>query len=109
MMKIPRNRADAEMFTGWKESPSFENRSEEDSAADARPPAKKIPAKAGQTEGPAAFVTPELQEAIGRALLELKLQLYKEGLVDYTLKVSREGRQVILSPAPVKTKNGPRP
>lgn len=94
--KIAKNLSDAEMFKNYKEELTFEN-----SAADAEPTAKPVkrPADAGKKAEDinTAFLTPELQQQIGKALLELKLQLFKEGVVDYNLKVTREGRRIVLT------------
>lgn len=51
-----------------------------------------------------AYFTPELKEAVGKALLELKLNMYKEGIVDYQVKVSCQGNQVMLTAIPAKVK-----
>ena len=51
-----------------------------------------------------AFLSEELQEKIGKALLDLKLELYKEGMVDYKIKVVRENHKITLLPMPIKIK-----
>lgn len=93
--KIRRNLSDVEMFQGYKEVATFENTpAEEEPAA----PVKRRTEPAAKAEDiNTAFLTPQLQEQIGKALLELKLQLYKEGVVDYQIKVSRAGRQISLT------------
>jgi len=48
------------------------------------------------------FFTPELQEKVGKALLELKVELYKQGIVDFDIKVARQDKQVILTAVPGK-------
>ena len=45
---------------------------------------------------------PELQEKVGKALLELKVELYKDGIVDFDVKVMRQGKEIILTAAPKK-------
>lgn len=89
------------MFEGVKEEQTFETMFWQDE--ETHPP--KAKAKGKEKENLAAgFVTKELQEKIGNLLLELKLQLYKEGIVDYRIKVAREGERIVLSPVPAKNK-----
>jgi hypothetical protein len=96
MVKIPKNRQDSEMFAGLSEKESFENLSD---GNDSVPVAKAVKKEAPKPAY-AAFFTPELQEDLGKALLTLKLNLYKEGIVDYTIKVSCEANQVVLKAVP---------
>ncbi|SHE28775.1 hypothetical protein [Desulforamulus putei] len=93
-IKIRKNLSDEEMLANYKEEITFENAW--DDAAVTRPAPKPVK-KDSEKEGIHSFFTPELQEQVGKALLELKIQLYKEGIIDYRIEVSREGRQVILT------------
>lgn len=98
MAKIPKNLSDKLMFEGVQEKQTFETMfMEEETVPVPRPKKEKESLEAG-------FLTKELAEKIGRALLEMKLDLYKEGMVEYTIKVAREGKTVVLSPQPVKKK-----
>jgi hypothetical protein len=99
---IRKNLSDADMMVNYKEEATFENIPLEDSPTGKNEKRSVSPAK--QEDIKTAFFTPELQERVGKALLELKLELYKEGIVDYDVKVSRQGRQVILTAAPVNKK-----
>lgn len=98
MAKIPKNRQDSEMIANWQEPASFEHVTDGDTDYPVTKPAKK------ETTTPAyaAFFTPELQEDLGKALLTLKVNLYKEGIVDYAIKVSCESNQVVLKAVPSK-------
>jgi hypothetical protein len=51
-----------------------------------------------------AYLTQDVIDKIGKLLLELKVDLYKEGIVDYRMNVHREGKNIILSPVEHKTK-----
>ncbi|MPN08634.1 hypothetical protein SDC9_155919 [bioreactor metagenome] len=100
MAKIPKNLSDSAMMGGYQEKATFEtaiyNEADE--------PVK--PVKKEQKENLAtAFLTPELQEKVGKALLDMKLELYKQGVVDFTVKVARQGSQITLTAVPAKTKN----
>lgn len=101
MAKIKKNLSDSEMLKGWHEQVTFENDvNEEQPARPVVKTAKKDPAE----DINSAFFTPELKESVGKALLELKLNLYKEGIVDYQVKVSCQGHQVLLTAVPLKAK-----
>jgi len=99
MAKIPKNRSDSEMMAGYKEKTTFENAVFSESELQAKPIKKEAKA-----DFASSFLTPELQEKVGKALLELKVDLFKEGIVDYNIKVSRDGKQVILTAVPAKPK-----
>lgn len=102
MSKIKKNLSDADMLKGWQEESTFETQLEAEQEA-VRPTAKfakKDPAEDINN----AYFTPEIKEAVGKALLELKLNLYKEGIVEYQIKVSCQGNQVILAAVPAKVK-----
>lgn len=104
MSKIKKNLSDADMLKGWQEESTFETQLEAEQEA-VRPTAKfakKDPAEDINN----AYFTPEIKEAVGKALLELKLNLYREGVVDYQIKVSCQGNQVVLTAVPAKVKAG---
>lgn len=90
------------MFQGYKEKASFESMF---LAGEEEPqPVSKVPKKAAAENLQLAYLTPALQEKIGKLLLELKMDLYKEGLVDYEIKAKREGRNIVLVPSLPKGK-----
>lgn len=91
MVKIRKNLSDADMLRGYRDQSSFENMADRDKPA---PPSDPL----------SAFFTPQLQHDVGKALLALKVDLYKQGIVDFKLKVSRHDNQVILTAVPVKAK-----
>ncbi|MBP2643408.1 MAG: hypothetical protein H6Q67_1295 [Firmicutes bacterium] len=100
MSKIPKNRPDSEMIGSWQEKTHFEHVSDGQPDQPIAKPAKKETAKSSY----ASFFTPQLQEDLGKALLTLKVNLFKEGIVDYTIKVSCETNQVVLKAVPSNKK-----
>ncbi|SHK82344.1 hypothetical protein [Desulforamulus aeronauticus] len=92
---IKKNLSDQEMMAGYQEDLTFENAWLEEEAV-SKPKVKTVK-KAGEKESVSSFFTPELQEQVGRVLLELKLDLYKQGIIDYRLEVSRQGNSVVLT------------
>lgn len=99
---IKKNLSDAEMFAGYKETLTFETGVTTE--PETTPP--RNASKKQQPDFHSSFFTPELQEKVGKALLEVKMQLFKEGIVDFDLKVSREGSKVILTAVPAKAPKG---
>ena len=105
MAKIQKNLSDSDMFKGWHEQPTFETEIDDEPVRLSVKSAKKDLA----ADINSAYFTPELQESVGKALLELKLNLYKQGIVDYQIKVSCQSNQVILTAVPAKVKTKPEP
>lgn len=100
MAKIKKNLSDSDMFKGWQEESTFETEILDEPDPQPVKFAKKEPTE----DINSAYLTPELKESIGKALLELKLNLYKQGIVDYQIKVACESNQVVLSAVPAKLK-----
>jgi hypothetical protein len=101
--KIKKNLSDKDMVKGFVEENTFET--DIFTEAEPTPHLKTPPKKDGAENFKTAFFTPELQETVSKALLELKVKLYQEGIVDYSLKVSQEGHQVILRAVPKNLNN----
>lgn len=99
MAKIPKNLSDKSMIGKYAEQITFEN----DIFAEDEKPVKT--AKKVEVPYVSEFFTPQLQEKVGKALLDLKVELYKQGIVDFDIKVARQDKQVILTAVPGKVKN----
>ncbi|WP_378953895.1 hypothetical protein [Pelosinus sp. sgz500959] len=102
MAKIPKNLSDKSMFGDYQEQITFENDifSEEITAPKPVKQSKKEP-----VDYVSEFFTTELQEKVGKMLLEIKVELYKEGIVDFDVKVARQGKQIVLTAVPSKKKH----
>lgn len=98
MAKIPKNRPDSEMVGKVPETASFEHLSDGLAQPPAARPAGPEPVKSSF----ATFLTPQLQDDLGKALLTLKVNLYKQGIVDYAVKVSCETDHIVLRAVPAK-------
>ena len=64
---------------------------------------KKAEKKAKESvEAPADFLragfTPQLTEELARALLQLKMELYREDVKNYTFQIKRDGEKIVLIP-----------
>jgi hypothetical protein len=96
--KIPKNLSDRDMVGAFTENLTFENDVLQDEKK------KTVKMKQEAKSYSSEFFTPDLQEKVGKALLELKVQLYKEGIVDFDIKVSRDAQTVSLRAVPKKAK-----
>lgn len=92
MAKIPKNLTDKDMFKNYVEEKSIEDIFTEGEKA-------KNPVKEKKEDIKIAYLTPDIIEKLGKMLLELKLDLYKDGIVDYNIKVERDGNKIVLSPS----------
>ena len=99
MSKIPKNLSDKDMFKNYVEEATLEDQfaaaeKKRKAQAAAEPPAEL--ARAG--------FTPELTDQLGRALMELKMALFREDIKEYSFKVRREGHEIVLTAVPRKRK-----
>ena len=91
--KIKRGLSDQEMLGKWQEKASFEHGITEEEVKPSKPAKKE------------SFFSPELQDKVAKSLLEIKVSLFQQGILDYDIRVSREGNKVILTAVPAqKTK-----
>jgi len=98
MAKIPKNLSDTAMFGDYKENITFENDNFADEVTTIQP---NRGIKKESQSYTSEFFTPELQEKVGKALLELKVKLYN-GILDFDIKVTSQDKQIILTGVPSK-------
>ncbi|MFA6850127.1 MAG: hypothetical protein WCS30_07210 [Selenomonadaceae bacterium] len=102
MTKIPKDLADKDMFKDYKEDKTVESMFLAlEEKVDRQPGPKK---RSEREKLQLAYLTPVLQEKLGKALLDLKMVLYKEGIVEYDIKVKRDGQKIVLLPIEHKKK-----
>lgn len=104
MGKIAKNLSDRDMVKGYKEERTLESVFLESEAKEDR---KKVTAGAPEPREnlKLAYLTPEIVTRLGKMLLDLKLELYQKGIVEYDIRLRKEGSDIILSPAEKKKKN----
>lgn len=100
MAKIPKGLTDAQMTAGMEEELTFENGAYQDE----KTKKKKVQSKKKDDNMLLEFITPALAEKLGRQLLELKLALYQEGIVDYRFRVERQGHAIVMTAVETKSK-----
>lgn len=102
MPKVPKNRSDKEMMAGFVEEETLEDRFHKAAKVEEERKAAEKAAKTLEPDTPADLLrggfTKDLTNDLGKALMELKLQLASEGITKYTFKITREGEKIILTP-----------
>ena len=96
MAKIPKNLSDNYMYKDYTEAPTLE--ADFLRADEARAEKKRRAKEETEREMGALSLSPETLDSLEKMLLELKLELYREGTVDYRLTLRREGKNIVLAP-----------
>lgn len=101
--KIPKDRTDADMLcaAGVDAKRTTATRSSQ-TQADTRATTRQSTTTDSFHRG---FLTPELEERLGKLLLEVKLDYYKDEIVDFSIEARRDGRNIVLVTAPKKHQN----
>ena len=108
MAKIPKGLSDKDMLQGYVEQVTMESQflaAEE--AEDKRRRARAGMSKPEKNIALTGF-TDELTEELGRKLLELKMELFREGIKNYTMKIKKDEQSIIIKPVEIKQKPGGR-
>lgn len=100
MGKIPKNLSDKDMLKNYQEDSTIEETFQR--AADTLAEKKQQPIPEDRGDMEALSLSAEIRTSLEQMLLELKVELYREGIVDYRLVVRRDGKNIILSPAAKK-------
>ena len=95
MAKIPKNLSDKDMFQNYKEEETLESVFLSAEAADDR---KRREVRRPAEDLSIAYLTPDIIEKLGKLLLELKMDLYKDGIKEYKIRVKRDKSRIILEP-----------
>ena len=106
MAKIPKGLSDKDMLQGYVEQVTLESQflaAEE--AEDKRRRARAGLSKPEKNIALTGF-TDELVEELGRKLLELKMELFRDGIKNNTMKVKKDGQSIIIKPVETRQKTG---
>ncbi|MBQ8699715.1 MAG: hypothetical protein IJ812_07930 [Schwartzia sp.] len=103
MAKIPKNLSDKDMFKGWQEEPTIEETMLQAATPKqtSRPQAKRTPAKDNRDGAYQTYLAQDAIDTMEKLLLEIKLDLFRQGISDYRVNVRREGNTVLLEHIPV--------
>lgn len=97
--KIQKNRSDSDMLQGYVEERSFEHQWLGESTPQPRPAVGRKGSKNTESE---SFLPVKAREELEKALVAIKLELYKEGVQEYHLQVKRAGNSITLTVLPGK-------
>ena len=98
MGKIPKNLSDKDMFKGWQEEPTLEEtmlKAAEPKQA-TRLPAKRAPKTESREGAYQTYLSQDAIDTMEKLLLEIKVDLYKQGISDYHINVRRDGNTILL-------------
>lgn len=104
MAKIPKGLSDKDMLQGYVEQETMESHFL--AAEEAEDKKRRAKAALGKPEKSISLTgfDDELVDLLGRKLLELKMELFREGIKNYTMKVKREGKSIIITPVELRGK-----
>lgn len=105
--KIQKNLSDADMFKGFSDEESFEDKMLKMDEGIVLKTVKQNTKKAqekSQDDFYREFLTDNLTAQIGKALLDIKMAYFKDGC-DFSIQVKRDGRNIVLETAPKQFKN----
>lgn len=104
-VKIQKNRSIDEMFDGVTENKSFETMMWDEEPTHQFKQKRQVSSK-GKTASDfrVEFFTEDLQEKVGKILLDIKMAYFKDGVGDISLEVVKDGRNVVIKTAPKKVK-----
>ena len=91
--KIQKGLSDADMMKNFKDTENFE-----DTMLDMERSEKE---DAFYRE----FLTDKVETLIGKMLLDIKMEYFKEGEGDFSIQVKRDGKNIVLETAPKKVKS----
>lgn len=100
--KIQKGLSDKDMFKGWVETmPAEEQMAENQKQAEA---IKKPAPRSAREELYREFLTDTVETQIGKLLLDIKMDYFKQGEGDFSVQVKRDGMHIVLTTAPKKVK-----
>ena len=101
--KIQKGLSDADMMKGFQEEENFEMTMLDSEAAAKKPKIHQTPSQK-QDEFYREFLTEKVETQIGKMLLDIKMDYFKEGEGAFSIQVKRDGKRIILETAPKKVK-----
>ncbi len=103
-VKIQKGLSDQDMFKGFSEEESFETAVLKDEPGNKAVKDMKKPKAASKDHFYMDYLTERIRDEIGKALLEIKMEYFKDGDKDFFVQVKKEGRRIVLETGPKKVK-----
>ena len=97
--KIQKGLSDADMMKNFKDTENFE-----ETMLDRERSAKKPVVHQKEDAFYREFLTEKVETLIGKMLLDIKMEYFKEGEGAFSIQVKRDGKNIVLETAPKKVK-----
>ena len=102
--KIQKGLSDADMMKGFQEQETFETAILKDDATTVRKANNKPSSAKTDDDFYQEFLTERIKIEIGKLLLAIKMDYYKEDVKDFSIQVKRNGKDIVLETSPKKVK-----
>lgn len=102
--KIQKGLSDADMMKGFQEQETFETAILKDDATAVRKASNKPNSVKTDDDFYQEFLTERIKTEIGKLLLAIKMDYYKEDVKDFSIQVKRNGKDIVLETSPKKVK-----
>ncbi len=102
--KIQKGLSDADMMKGFVETETFETALLKDDAKVANKVVGKPKEQKTEDGFYQEFLTERIKTEIGKLLLAIKMDYFKDDVKDFSIQVKRNGNHIVLETAPKKVK-----
>lgn len=102
--KIQKGLSDEDMMKGFVETETFETALLKDDASTSNKATVKPKDQKNEDDFYQEFLTERVKTEIGKLLLAIKMDYFKDDVKDFSIQVKRNGQNIILETAPKKVK-----
>ena len=102
--KIQKGLSDTDMMKGFVETETFETAILKDNASTGNKLGVKVKSHKTEDDFYQEFLTERIKTEIGKLLLAIKMDYFKEDVKDFSIQVKRNGQHIVLETAPKKVK-----
>ena len=102
--KIQKGLSDADMMKGFVEEETFETALLKDDAKAINKVVGKPKEQKTEDDFYQEFLTERIKTEIGKLLLAIKMDYFKDDIKDFSIQVKRNGNNIVLETAPKKVK-----
>lgn len=102
--KIQKGLSDEDMMKGFIETETFETALLKDDASTSNKATAKPKDQKTEDDFYQEFLTERVKTEIGKLLLAIKMDYFKDDVKDFSIQVKRNGQNIILETAPKKVK-----
>ena len=102
--KIQKGLSDEDMMKGFVETETFETALLKDDASTSNKATVKPKDQKNEDDFYQEFLTERVKTEIGKLLLAIKVDYFKDDVKDFSIQVKRNGQNIILETAPKKVK-----